>query len=179
MAKAKSLDKMERLEHKHKLARRSFRYNRFLSLRYALALFCLTNVYWVSLILNFGFAWIVPALMVLVGFPAVFEQIKLLTVTTLDITNELKFTKMFLIIQLIANVAFIGIVLSGLGFNEFYPFLTSYMKTRVFMTGILAIGVLIAAHCLRRISKIKTNTDKFYSHIIEMEKAVSSNIKYR
>lgn len=179
MAKAASPDRMERLEHKQKLARRSFRYTRFLPLRYSLALFCFTNVYWASLIFGLGFAWVVPILIVLIGFPAVFEQVKLLGITTLDITDELKFTKMFFMMQLIANVAFIAIVLSGLGFSEFYPFLTTYMSTRIIMASIIGIGVLLAVFCLRCISKIQTNTDKHYSHIIEMEKAVNQNIKNR
>ena len=175
MAKKATPDKMERLEHKQALARRSFRYTRFLPLRYALALFCFTNVYWAALIFTAGVTWIVPAFIFLLGFPAVFEQVKLLTVTTLDITNELKFTKIFFLFQLMANVVLIVIILSGFGFEAFYPFLTTYMSTRVIMAGIVGLGGLIAMFCLGRISKIHMNTDKHYSYIIEMEKAVAQN----
>jgi len=168
-------DQIKKLELKQEQQRRSFRYTRFLPLRYALAIFCFSNLYWATNSLGGGFAWLIPGALFLLGSFVVLEQIKLLGLPTLDITDELKHTTLFFKVQLIANFFFIAIILSGFGFDAFYPFLTNYLTTRLVLAGIVSVGSLLAAFCLRRIAKIKTNTDKHYHNIIAMEEAVGKN----
>lgn len=177
MAKEATSNQTQRLENKQALARKSFRYTRFLPLRYSLALFSFTNLYWALLIFGLGFAWLIPAGMVLLGLPALFEQVKLYGVKTLDLKDELKFTQMFFRIQLLVNVALIAVALSGLGFGTFYPFLTTIWRSRLIMASILGVGVLLTAFGLKRISQILTNTDKHYTHIVKMEAASALNVK--
>ena len=168
-------EKLKRLELKHDQARRSFRFTRFLPLRYILAIFCFSNLYWATNGLGSGFFWLIPGALFLAGSLVVLEQIKLLDLKTLNVTTELKWTKLFFTVQLFANFAFVAIILSGVGYEQLFPFLTSYLNTRLVLAGIVGIGTLLAAFCLRRISLIHQNKDKHYKNIIAMEEAVAKS----
>jgi len=175
MAKTPNPDRMERLKRRQALGRQSFRYTRFLPLRYILAIFCFSNVYWFAMLFGNTLAWLLPGALVILGFPAVYEQIKLLHVGTLDITNELKYTKMYFTLQLLVNSVLLAVTLTGLGFSTLYAFLVDDVTPRMLAAGIVTLGILLLLFCLRRISKIFTNTDKHYRNIVEMEKITAKN----
>lgn len=133
-------------------------YNRYLLLRYSLALFFFMNLNWmIANVLVSNIYAILPGILLCVSLPAMYEQIKVYR----EHTNNLVHTKRFFLIQLFAQIVFI-LLTCTFGFKSLYPFLSDKMSTRLVTIILLLFGASIAFMTLNRIEHIKQNTDRFY-----------------
>lgn len=149
------------------LALRTFKFNRFLFIRYALAFGVIANMYWFFMSLFTQVSSIVlPLIIVIAGGFAAFEFIRVYWVHE----NTLKFSKLYFQVQATVNIALSLILLNDSAFNYFYPFFDTSSEARILVYGILAIGLVISGISLFKIHKINLNRDKKYQYIQRYEK---------
>ncbi|MCD5003296.1 hypothetical protein IV487_12560 [Enterococcus saccharolyticus] len=153
---------------------KNFRYNRFLLLRYLLALFFFVNLH-VMILFLIGHhkmaIWPMGLLIAIV--PAVFEHVKLYGAKEDEKANQLRYTALYYHIQLMVNLLLSLSALTGVGFHTIFPFLTNTMQSRFLVLAILAIGLLLIAVCLKRITAIRSQKDRHYQYIQKYEKAIN------
>ena len=166
-----NLSKAEREKNKQNIMRKNFRYNRYMALRYALALFFFTNLYWFFLTREGVLAWVIPVSLILLSIPAAVEHVKLYGDESKEINKQLKFNHFYYYIQIIVNFVMLIIVITGLGYGTMFPFLTTVIGAKIMMAAVLIVGALLSLFCIKRIILIKTNTDKHYKRVKEFEGA--------
>ena len=142
---------------KHDMSVRSINFSRYLMIRYFSAAFLFTNLFWLVFAIcykDIG-ASIISGLLFVLLLVASVEQVSKWNVRNTD----LKFTKLYYQLQLVANVIFaIGCYLP---FGKLlFPFMTTNDVANVIVT-ILVIGMLGSILILRRISNIQNGRDKY------------------
>ena len=166
-----NLSKVELEKSKQNIMRKNFRYNRYMALRYALALFFFTNLYWFFLTREGMLAWIIPASLILLGVPAAVEHVKLHGDESEEINKQLRFNQLYHYFQTAVNLVMLIIVITKVGYVAMFPFLTTVIHARIMIATVLVIGALFSLLCIRRTIHIKSNTDKHYKRVKEFEHA--------
>jgi hypothetical protein len=162
--------KQQRQQYKKEAAVKNFRYNRYLLLRYMLALFFFTNLYWaLGLVLGGKITALLPGFLIVFSLMAVAEHVKLYGAKEYE-SKKLHYNRLYHYIQLSVNALMILIAVTGIGYSSFFPFLETTVKARIMISGILAIGSLISFACLKRMEAIDQQKDKHYHYIQEFEK---------
>lgn len=147
---------------------KSMNFNRYLMVRYATAGFFFINLYWLIALTMVNSGWLaIPAILVLVMLPAIVEQVKLYGKPT----NAVPWTKNYYRIQIFINLILI-IVTTTPFFKELFPFMKGEIQGRMFVIGVLIIGIGIAEIVLHRLSKIQLNKDRHYLRICQYQKAL-------
>ena len=164
------LTESEYNRNKQEVTMKNFRFNRYLMLRYTIALFFFVNLYWFIILWERGFTWIFPGALMLLAISATYEQLRLYGDKSKKINKKLDFNHYFYFVQTVVNICLIVIALTGLLYQNLFPFLTNAMKTRLVLSGGLILGVGLSLLCLKRIKNIKENKDKFYGQIKEFER---------
>ncbi|MBO1307976.1 hypothetical protein JZO70_17510 [Enterococcus sp. 669A] len=156
---------------KKETALKNFRYNRFLILRYLLAGFFFSNLYWL-LMLFMSRSWyaLLPASLFILTLPAIGEHAKLYGDMTDQIQNKLRHHKFYLSIQLGMNLVLLVISFTEGGFQRLYPFLTTSSQAKAALVTILLVGIFMSAFCIHRIRRIYLQQDKHYEYIQEFAK---------
>ena len=172
-----NLSKAQRDKNKQDFAKKNFRYNRYFALRYSLALFFFSNLYWFIFTRESGLAWMIPASLILLGAPAAVEHVKLYGDKSKVVNEQLKFNQLYHYIQTAVNLAMILVVMTRAGYSVMFPFLTTVIEARLTMAAVLLVGALLSLFCIKRISRIKANTDKYYARIKELEHAMPKAFK--
>ena len=142
---------------KHDMSVRSINFSRYLMIRYFSAAFLFTNLFWLVFAIcykDIG-ASIISGLLFVLLLVASVEQVSKWNVRNTD----LKFTKLYYQLQLVANVIFaIGCYLP---FGKIlFPFMATNDVANVIFT-ILVVGILGSILILRRISNIQNGRDKY------------------
>lgn len=152
---------------------KNMRFNRYLIIRYAIALLFFINLYWFLLMLqeSISIVMILPLSLLLLSIPATYQQFKLYGDTSNDIGEKLKYNKYFFTMQIIVNIFLMTIAITGFLYSHIFVLMTNLSDTRTFLVGFLALGIIISLFSLKRISLIEDNKDKFYNTILEFEKA--------
>lgn len=164
--------KIKRQQHQKETAVKNFRYNRYLFLRYLLALFFFVNLYWtLSLILSGMATALIPGSLLVFSLLAVSEHVKLYSMKEFS-GNPLKFNRLYYLVQIGVNAVMILFSLSGFGYQLFFPFLQTTLSARGVISGILAIGGGLSFLGIQRAQKISQNTDKHYQYMQEFEKEI-------
>lgn len=161
--------KSRMIQEQKELSIRNFKFNRFILLRYFLALFFFINVYW--LVFNLftkPITSIVPLIIIICSLFAVVEQIKLFWVHD----NTLNYTKRFFGFQLLMNLMIAVITWNESVFSMLYPFLTYGKESLMAVYGILIVGALVSFLLYRKAQSISMNRDKKYSLIKKYEKSL-------
>ncbi len=158
-------------ELKKETAMKNFRYNRFLILRYLLAAFFFSNLYWL-LMLWMSRSWygLLPASLLILTLPAIAEHAKLYGDMTDQIQGKLRHHKFYQSIQLGINLVLLVISFTQGGFQRLYPFLTVSSQARAALVTVLLVGIILSAFCIQRIRRIYLQKDKHYSYIKEFAK---------
>jgi len=171
MAKKEKTAESKHNPNRQEMMTKNFHFNRYLMLRYAIALFFFTNLYWfIILLLGGGWGWLLPKILMLFTIPATYEQWKLYGDLSKKIDKQLEFNRYFYSVQTIVNFVLIIVALQGGAlYQDLFPFLTTPIETRLVLSGILTFGIMLSTFCLKRIQKVKENKDKFYSRIREFE----------
>lgn len=152
---------------------KNFRYNRYLLLRYLLAVCFFTNLYWaLGLVMSQSGLAIIPCGLLVISMVAIMEHVKLYGAKNTHSATNLQGNFIYHLIQVSLSIGLFLSVLTNIGFTEFYPFLTQTRQTRMIMLVVLGVGILISFTCLRRIQRIRHNQDKHYGYMQEFEKSI-------
>lgn len=141
-------------------------FNRYLLLRYSLAIFFFANIYWVLIgLTNESWVIIVPSVLIILNVKACIEQFKLYG------TEEvmLESTKSYLHIQTYVNLLLMILIWTN-NFTNIFPILANNLTSKIFSLAILSVGLSILLLNLRRITQIYNNTDKAYKYLCQMKK---------
>ncbi|MEG0293790.1 hypothetical protein [Enterococcus sp.] len=164
-------DKEKRQKNKKETAKRNFRYNRYLLLRYSLATLFFTNLYWgLTLYVIQQKTVILPLSLFVFSIGAISEHVKLYG-DNKDVEPQLKMNGYYHIIQLFTNSFLIISTVLSFDFTRFFPFLKNTIQARALLVLVLLLGIVLSAICLKRIFAINKNQDKHYQYIKEFEKA--------
>lgn len=138
------------------LSLQSMRFNRFLGIRYATALFFFVNLYWLILMHT---TWIelIPGLLMVVALPSIYEQLKLFG----QHSNRLPFTIFYFRFQTAVNVALSISVVTPV-FKTLFTFVNDTNNNRGAVMLLLLIGLGLSVLMLRKLTLIQHNKDKFY-----------------
>ena len=143
-------------------------FNRYLLLRYTLALFFFGNLYWllIQLTRRSGLM-LIPILLLVLIVQACAEQFKLYGKKEVALRRTKRAVKGQILIQALT-------MLSTLTpwFTRVYPIFADSIEARLFILSLLAIGFGLLYLNLRRIQQINQNTDKAYLRFRQMEKSV-------
>lgn len=157
---------------REEMAKKNFRYNRYLLLRYVLATFFFSNLYWGLSLLLSGSGFIsIPMIMLGIRLWVVTEHVRLYGLKAQNKVN-LQGNYIYYLCQLLLNGVLMISVLTSIGFTRLFPFLTQNHETKITVSVWLLVGILLSVVCLHRISKIRKNKDKHYSYIQEFEKTM-------
>lgn len=142
---------------KHDMSVRSINFSRYLMIRYFSAAFLFTNLFWLVFAICYQdiVASIISGLLFVLLLIASVEQVSKWNVKNTD----LKFTKLYYQLQLIANVIFAMSCYLPFG-KILFPFMATNDVANVIFT-ILIIGILGSILILRRISNIQNGRDKY------------------
>ena len=142
---------------KHDMSVRSINFSRYLMIRYFSAAFLFTNLFWLVFAICYQniVASIISGLLFVLLLIASVEQVSKWNVRNTD----LKFTKLYYQLQLVANVIFaISCYLPFV--KTLFPFMATNDVANVIFT-ILIVGILGSILILRRISNIQNGRDKY------------------
>ncbi len=164
--------KQQRQQFKEQTASKNFRYNRYLLLRYMLALFFFVNMYWtLGLLLSGQFSALLPGFLLVFSIKAIAEHVKLYNAKKNDLP-QLRYNRLYHLVQLGVNLLMLLVALTGIAYPVFFPFLETTFKARMIVASVVLLGAAIAGICLKRIQSIEQNTDKHYQYIKEFEKTM-------
>lgn len=162
----KKEEKVRIEENKKNLSVKSMYFNRYLLVRYTIALFFFTNVYWLlSLLMSGSSLFFIPLAIILLLLSSIAEQIKMIN----KHTNQAVYTKYYFITQLIINGVLMILSSFSSIFTQLFPFLINQAKSRVLVLSVLAIGILLSGIILYRLHQIKNNEDRHYHRIKQYE----------
>lgn len=149
---------------------RSFKFNRFLLVRYGLALYFFVNVYWAifNLFTQFWSA-LLPIVLVALSVWAVSEQIRLYW----HHDNQLPKTSLYFKFQLVTNIGVMAVVWLESVFKFLFPFLSFNSGSLIMIYGLLVLGALGLWLMIGRIQRISNNQDKKYELILKYERTIN------
>lgn len=165
------MDKESVSQLKKETALKNFRYNRFLLLRYLLAGFFFTNLYWLlSLAMSKSMWALLPLGLIVLSVPAIAEHLRLYGYPSDDVRDQLKWHRLYQITQIVMNIILFAAVLTNLGFEQVFPFFTNNMTSKGFVSCILIVEIMLSGIILKRINSIYSQKDKHASYITEFSK---------
>ncbi len=148
---------------------KSMYFNRYLLVRYVVALFFFINIYWlISLLMSSSILFFIPSILILCLLSSVAEQVKMIS----KHTNRAIYTKYCFVILLTTNVLLAFLSLFSPIFSQLYPFLVNQVKSQMLILSILAIGILLSSIILYRLHQIQYNEDKHYQRIKKYEEVI-------
>lgn len=163
--------KEENRIYKKELTKRNFRYNRYLLLRYSLAVLFFSNVYWgLALYLDKSIYLLLPLSLMMLAIMAISEHVKLYGANENELP-KLQWNVYYHFCQLGINILLLALTIFNSNFTELFPVLTNSPEAKIAITAILLMGVTISVCCLKRVFNINRNKDKHYQYIIEFENA--------
>lgn len=151
---------------------KNMEFNRYIMLRYSLALLFFANLNWLLLLLLAGSKFLlVPFLLTVSAFFPVYEQLKLYSKKQ----TPLKWTKKYFLVQVIASGVLLPLTLFTPLYNLFFPFMANSVQGSIGIGIILSLGFVIGISCLRKITAIHENKDRAYSNILKYKKALGAS----
>lgn len=163
--------KTQQSTYRKETSKRNFRYNRFLLLRYLLAVFFFSNLnlailYW----LGKNKLILIPLGMLVLSVLAIYEHVKLYGETTDKVDHQLRYNLLYHQVQGILNSLLLLSTLANIQFLTFFPFLVNTAKNRWIVAIILILGIGLSLLSIRRIMAIREQKDKHFGYIQEYEK---------
>lgn len=158
-------------EQRNEFSLKTFKFNRFMLIRYSLALFFFSNIYWIMYLGPKIFPTVIPLLLILWSLVTIAEHVKLFS----NHSNQLPNTQRYFTIQLIVNIALIPLSINEQMFVKFFPFMQTNNTAKIIMFSIIGLGIIISLIILHRIKQIKWNRDKAFIRIQNYEKSKGVN----
>ena len=145
-------------------------FNRYLMVRYFLAVFVFSNFYW-ALYTQGHWIMVLPCMLLLLAIKPCFDVIRSYGETNID----MKWSTIYFRAQLGVNIV-AGILMWTGMFHDLFPFLSDITISHILAFMILFIGGIMAFSCVKRLGKIERNEDKQYQRIIQYEKALKLHL---
>ncbi|WP_067838997.1 hypothetical protein [Amphibacillus sediminis] len=150
---------------------KNFRFNRFLLLRYLLAVFFFINLYWfLALVMSRSVMMLLPLSLLVICTGAVMEHVKLYGEKSNHLDKHLHINFTYHCIQVVVNVGLGLTSMTGLAHTHVYPFLADSVQLRLTLAAILVIGIIMSLICIKRIRAIQRQADKHFQYMQEFEK---------
>lgn len=142
-------------------------FNRYLLLRYTIALFFFGNIYWVlNQFIRPSFVIVFPITLIVLAILATVEQFRLYGKRD----ERLKVTQMFVRSQAVIQVGLLVLTWTSL-FTTLFPIFENNQTARLFVFVILLLGLGLCLLNLKRIQEIYERKDKAYQRFIQLEKS--------
>lgn len=149
---------------------KSMYFNRYLMVRYFLAMFLFANLYWVIISWGQVVSFVALALLIL-SLPAAVEMFAMYGKSE----PSVKFTTVFYRVQFVACILTV-IALLVMPVSAILPVFTDVLESKIFAIAIFGVGVALSFACIVRLSKIDQNADKQYDRIKTIEKNLNLHI---
>lgn len=160
--------KQQSAEYRKKTSLNSMYFNRFLWIRYALAIFMFCNLYWAIFSLGAQSIFAILPIFLLIGLATVlFEQVKLYR----NHSNELPKTRLFFIGQLAINSLLLISIYTSF-YKKLFPFFTESSTTKSMVSFLVLIGIMLCLLTLNKIKIIGQNQDKHFGIIKKYEETL-------
>lgn len=164
---AASMKELER--NKKETSIKSMYFNRYLGVRYTLALFFFCNLYWLlSLGLSHSAFAVLPAVNILLSVLAMYEQVKIFSNHTSDASAA---RRAFTAFGAVNVVVLVLMLVPGM-FERCYPFINATLTHQIIVAVILLAGLLLVMYTLYKLNKIRNQHDKQYHRIKHYEKLI-------
>lgn len=155
---------------RNEVSMRNFRYMRYITVRYVLALFFFSNLYWALFsFLHKSYGGLLPLALLMISIPSVFEQKKLYWEHSHLQLSTKRYFKCQLVIN---NLLFLSVWYSNI-FKLLYSFLKYKEETIMTIYFILLVGLLALIYVLHLIKRIESNKDKRYRQIVLYERKIN------
>jgi len=142
-------------------------FNRYLLLRYTIALFFFGNIYWLlNQFIRPSFVIVLPITLIVLAILATVEQFRLYGKRD----ERLKVTQMFVRSQAVIQVGLLVLTWTSL-FTTLFPIFENNQTARLFVFVILLLGLGLCLLNLKRIQEIYERKDKAYQRFIQLEKS--------
>lgn len=142
-------------------------FNRYLLLRYTIALFFFGNIYWLlNQFIRPSFVIVLPITLIVLAILATVEQFRLYGKRD----ERLKVTQMFVRSQAVIQVGLLVLTWTSL-FTTLFPIFENNQAARLFVFVILLLGLGLCLLNLKRIQEIYERKDKAYQRFIQLEKS--------
>lgn len=153
-------EKMESLRQTSAL--KTMYYTRYFMIRYVVTFFFFANLYWVIMLYLSKTSAIVfiPVLLGIFAFLAIWEQFKMYSTDQKKATV----TKTFFKTTIAVNSCLLVMTLAGQSYI-LYPFLNTSFASRMVISSLLAVGILLSFWMLVKINRINANKDSQYARI--------------
>lgn len=152
-------EKDQLVQRKRETSIKSLYFNRFILIRFSLAIFFFSNFLLAAAGWGYLCGYIGLALLILSLYPC-WEMTRIYG----DKKVKYKATKIFLIVQWVFIIASLVLVWTA-PMSVVFPFLKEGMQSVTFMTVLLLIGLIASSWSLWRIRQIDHNTDKTWRRI--------------
>ena len=164
------MTKKEQLEierQRRETALRNTFFNRYLLLRYTIALFFFGNIYWLlNQFIRPSFVIVLPITLIVLAILATVEQFRLYGKRD----ERLKVTQMFVCSQAVIQVGLLVLTWTS-WFTTLFPIFENTQAARLFVFVILLLGLGLCLLNLKRIQEIYERKDKAYQRFIQLEKS--------
>ncbi|HEV1499161.1 TPA: hypothetical protein ACOZLL_001500, partial [Streptococcus pneumoniae] len=162
------MDKKERQkieQQRREMALTNTFFNRYLLLRYSIALFFFGNIYWLlNQFINPSPIIIFPIMLIVFSILATIEQFKLYR----NRKEKLGITLMFVRIQMLISIGLLVLTWTS-WFKNLFPIFENNQVARLFVFVVLLLGLVLSLLDIRRIKKIYKRTDKVYQQFVQLE----------
>ncbi|MBV7390101.1 hypothetical protein KUA55_05365 [Enterococcus sp. ALS3] len=156
---------------KKKMMLKNFRFNRFLLLRYVLALFFFSNLYWgLALFMSNRVYSLVPFGLLIFSILAIVEHAKLYGFISDKLHNQLDNHLRYQKIQILINVILIITLPLKKIQSQLFPFMNSSFSVKITLWLVFFVGITLSVIVIQMINKIYTQKDKYYKYIQIIEK---------
>lgn len=156
---------------KEKTSLKNMEYNRYILLRYSLALFFFANLNWfITLLMDGSIFLFVPLLLLVYAIFPITEQVKLYG--TENKNYQLKQMKKYFNVQLTLNIVLWFLSLYEPFYNIAFPFMANDVQGFSGISIVLMIGSVISIACLRKIGKIHNHQDRTYKQVLKFKKSI-------
>lgn len=145
-------------------------FNRYLMVRYFLAVFVFSNFYW-ALYTQGHWIMVLPCILLILAIKPCFDVIRSYGETSID----MKWSTIYFRAQLGVNIVVAILMWTGM-FHDLFPFLSDILPSQILASMILLGGVIMALCCVKRLDKIERNEDKQYQRILQYEKALKLHL---
>lgn len=142
-------------------------FNRYLLLRYTIALFFFGNIYWLlNQFIRPSFVIVLPITLIVLAILATVEQFRLYGKRD----ERLKVTQMFVRSQSVIQMGLLVLTWTS-WFTTLFPIFENNQAARLFVFVVLLLGLGLCLLNLKRIQEIYKRKDKAYQRFIQLEKS--------
>lgn len=161
---------------REKMAIKNMRFNRYILLRYSLALFFFANLNWLIFMLpSRHAALLIPAVMLLTSLFSIHEFTVLYS-SKKDV--NLKKTQIYFRSQLVLNGALLILSLHNGFYLYAFPFLNLNVYGKAGLASVLILGAVISGLCLGKLRAIAENKDRGYKLFNNFKKSMRVSETY-